>query len=289
MAFETRFVEDMPAADYFADPCDVPSLSSSIANVLDYQSPAHAWSRHPRLGGVARRATKSLEDGSLTHALLLGSGKGIKVVDAPDFRTKAAQVIRDQARLDGEVPVLTKDYESATKTAETIRQRMADVGIVLSGKRELTAFWTETTESGAKVQCRGQMDHVELPIVHDIKSIRSAHPLVCRRHVESYGYSIQRAAYVSAVEHIRPDLAGRVDFIFVFYEIEPPFAVTPVRLSGAFRELGERAWQRAVGRWEECLRTNTWPAYADKVIEIEPSPGALSRDLERELILEGAA
>lgn len=282
MTFETRFAR-FTAQEYFAEPCKVPALSASIAHVLDSASPLHAWTMHPKLGGVPRAPTKSLDSGSLSHALLLGAGKDVEIIEADDYRTKAAQAARDDARKAGKVPVLVADYEAARKVAETLRARFADVGVTLRGEKEPTALWTETASNGNKVQCRGMFDHLELPIIHDLKSIRSANPLVCRRHVESYGYAIQRAAYVSAVERIKPEFTGRVDFVFVFYELEPPYAVTPIRLSGAFRELGERAWRRSVDRWEECLRTNKWPAYTAGVMDLEPSPWALSKDMDRQL------
>ena len=37
----------IPAADYHADPCEVPSLSASIASLLVNRSPFHAWSAIP--------------------------------------------------------------------------------------------------------------------------------------------------------------------------------------------------------------------------------------------------
>ncbi len=284
--FETRFAR-FTAEEYFAEPCSMPALSASIAQVLDTQSPLHAWSRHPKFGGVSRPPTKALDNGSLSHALLLGTGKEIEVVDAKNWTTNAAKALRDAAREAGKLPVLAEDYAEAKKTADILRQRFADLGIALDGESEATALWTETTRGGAKVQCRGMLDHKKLPVIYDIKSIRSADLGTCQRHIDTYGYAIQRAAYVSAIERIRPDLAGRVDFIFVFYELAAPHAVTPVRLSGAFRALGERKWRAAVERWERCLRTNQWPAYADEIVEIEPPPWALTRDMDKQLAAIG--
>ncbi len=276
-----RFVR-FSADEYHADPCPVPSLSASIASVLDSESPLHAWSRHPRLGGVQRPPTKAFDRGTLSHALLLGAGKDVEVIEADDFRTNAAKAARDEAREAGKVPVLIADYAEAKHTAAKLRERFTALGIVLDGESELTALWAERARNGRDVQCRGMMDHLLLSSLRilDLKSIRSAKPDMCRKHVEQYGYAIQRAAYVSAVEKIVPELAGRVDFVFVFYELEPPYAVTPMRLSGAFREIGARAWKRSVDRWEECLRTNTWPGYADEIISVEPSGWALTRDME---------
>lgn len=279
-AFETRFAQ-LSADEYFADPCAAPSLSASIAHVLDSESPLHAWSRHPRLGAVARKPTKTFDRGSLAHALLLGTGKDVEIIKADDFKTKAAQTARDAARVEGKIPVLFADYEEALLTAEKLRKKFADLDIVLDGESEVTALWTEKARNGCEVQCRGMIDHLKLPTIYDLKSIRSAKPEMCRKHAEAYGYDIQRAAYVSAVERIKPELEGRVEFVFVFFELEPPFAVTPIRMSGAFRQLGTRAWKRSVDSWERCLRTNRWPAYVDGIVSLEPSPWTLARDMER--------
>ncbi|MBK8009562.1 MAG: hypothetical protein IPK23_14905 [Rhizobiales bacterium] len=42
-------IYQMPAPDYFADPCPAPSLNQSLAKVLLDQSPLHAFYEHPRL------------------------------------------------------------------------------------------------------------------------------------------------------------------------------------------------------------------------------------------------
>jgi hypothetical protein len=282
--YETGF-RHLSADEYHADPCQVPALSSSIANILDSESPMHAHARHPRLGGLQREPTKSLDAGSLAHTLLLGAGKDVVLVDAKDYRTKAAQEKRDAARDKGMLPVLEHEYKEARAVADLLRERFADFGIALDGEKEITALWTETASNGGLVQCRGMMDLLRLrgPQVLDLKSARSAKPDMCRKHVENYGYAIQRAAYVSAVERIHPELTGRVDFLFVFFELEAPYAVTPIRLNGAFREIGTTAWRRAVDRWEACLRTNKWPAYTDQIIDLEPSNWAMAKSTERAL------
>ena len=281
----------LDAETYFADPCASPSLSASIAKVIDDASPLHAWTRHPRLGGISRKPTKAMDNGSLSHALLLGQGKDVEVIDAADYRTKAAQQARDAATEAGKLPVLVGAYATAKEAADTLRQRFSDKGIVLDGESELSAFWTERLLDGTEVQCRGMIDHLTLPRIVDLKSTKSAKPDACRRAIENYGYAIQHAAYVSAVEHIRPDLAGRVDFVFAFYETEPPFDVVPVRLPGAFRELGARAWKRSVETWERCLRANKWPGYVSGIIEVEPSPWMLARDMDTQIAraLDGGA
>lgn len=282
-----RLELDITPARYFADPEPRPSLSASIATVIDQKSPAHAYARHPRLGGVRRADTKSLDAGSLIHAMLLGKGKGIAIIDAPDFKSKAAQLARDNARAEGKVPTLQKDFDAASIAATQLRARLEEFGVELTGASEPAVFWTETARNGGEVLCRGMLDHLVVDevtgraTIYDLKSARSAHPDALGRHIDTYGYAIQRAAYVRAIEAVRPDMAGRVDFVFLFVELEAPYVALPVRLSGSFRALGEQRWARAVDTWERCLREDRWPGYAETTVEIEPPPWALTRELAR--------
>lgn len=269
----------LSAEQYHADPAP-PSLSASIAHALLAESPAHAFLRHPTLGGVARPGTKATDRGTLLHRLILDEGPEVAVIAADDFKSRVAREARDAALAAGKFPVLAKELERATVASEALKSRFGSLGLSIEGEREITALWTERTYDGEEVQCRGMIDLLAPPRVIDLKSIRSAHPDFVQRQIEDYGYAVQRAAYVSAVEKLLPEHAGRLDFVLVFYETEPPYAVTPVRLSGAFRALGERRWQRAVDMWSRCLRERQWPGYVRGIIDIEPPGWVLAKDFD---------
>lgn len=279
----TAFFPDLPADAYHADPCEQPSLSSSIANTIDKKSPLHAHAYHPRFGGKTRERTEALDGGTLTHALLLGDEERIHVVDAKDFRTNAAKLERDTAIAQGLTPILIEDFEAAEETAKALRQRIADKGFELTGRSELTAFWTEESEHGI-VQCRGRMDHVieagPVTTILDLKNCRSAHPDALKKHIDAYGYDLQQCAYVRAAEKIG-NAYGRVRFVFIFMETET-LDIVPVELDGEFCALGERRWKRAVETWARCTSTGVWPGYADGVLRVGPPGWAMARELERE-------
>lgn len=278
----------MTADDYHNDPCDGPSLSSSIAHQLISRSPRHAFLAHPKLGGVRREPTKALDRGSLIHRLVLDAGADIVPIDAADYRTKAAQQARDEAREAGKIPALIADVEDAAKAAVEIHHQLAAYGITLTDQSEIVALWTEHADDGTPVKCRSMTDNLALPMIYDLKTARSAHPAAIQKHVIGYGYDIQAAAYRSAIEHIKPELAGRVGFTFLFVELEPAVTVTPARCSGTMRELGERKWRRAVNTWAACLRTNEWPGYVADVIEIEAPTWALQQDFDIELLADAS-
>lgn len=267
-------------SEYFADPCDAPSLSASIARTLLDRSPLHAYHEHPRLGGNRRAPTKEMDRGSLVHKLVLGAGAELVIVDAKDWRTKLAQEERDAARDDGKIPVLIGAHDDAVAAAFEITKRLGDLGVELAGSSEVSLVWEDASATG-KVWARGRLDHLEGATISDLKTCRSAHPRACAKHVIDYGYDIQRAAYVRGLERVRPDLAGRVDFRFLFVEPEPPYAVVVARLDGVLRERGERRWEQAIARWALCLRRGSWPAYADEPVILE-SPGWLLAEMRND-------
>jgi hypothetical protein len=289
--------EDIDSEAYFSDPCEVPSLSQSIAHTLVSRSPLHAWTQHPKLGGIGKKPSKEMDTGSVVHALLLGKGKRFVVIRAPegedeyqDFKKKAAREARDAARAAGKIPLLQKHLEDAHAIAAGIRPKLEEFGIKLDGKSELTAIWEERDERGNAVMCRGGLDHFvyESATIYDLKIVRSSHPRACQSHLVGFGGDIQAAAYTSAIETLHPELAGRVQFVFLFCEAEPPHCVTPVFRLGTMREFGHLRWTRAVNKWSECLRNDRWPQYVDEMIGVEAPQWALGAELDLQFSADNA-
>lgn len=257
MITEPGIYIDVPDADYHADPCPAPSLTASVAKVLLEQSPLHAYTIHPKLGGHARASTDEMEHGALVHALLLGRGPEIVSVEAKDWRTKVAKAARDEARARGALPVLERHHGRARLAAQKIRERLADLGHELGGQSEVTIAWREATPDG-DVWARGRIDHLDGATILDLKTCTSATAGACVRRIIDYGYDVQRAAYVRGLTAIRPELGGRVRFVFAFAEVEPPYGVIVAPLDGVLRDYGERRWVEACERWARALRTGRW-------------------------------
>lgn len=278
-------VDDMPEATYHGDPFPTLSLSSSIAHLLVNKSAAHAFEAHPRLGGRPFKPSASMDAGTVGHMLLLGKGsEQLVIVDAPDWRKKVNQEARDAARAAGKTPVLKKDVLRIEYAVQAWRDQLANFGIALDGRSEVSAFWEERDDSGHPVPCRGRFDHWDekRAIVWDVKTSRSAHPRAIQKHIESYGYEIQAAAYRSAISKLHPELAGRVRYGWLFCEVEPPYVVTPAFPAESLAELGKLRWQQAVSLWSHHLRSKTWPGYVSAPVRIEASPWAMRDAYEEE-------
>jgi transcriptional regulator of met regulon len=280
---------DVTPGEYHKDPCATPSLSSTTAHKLVSESPLHAWAAHPRNEDAqldedntddADDDTEATRNGSLVHTLLLGKGSDIEVIEADSFRTKAAREARDAAKAAGKIPIIAPKYEEIAGVAEKLRNRLRDRGFDLTGESEVAIEWYEHGAQGPIV-CRSMLDHVfvEHGVIWDLKTCRSANPRRLRRSFVDYGYDVQAFAYSRALERLRPALTGRVQFLFLFMELQSPFAITPIEPDGAFWEIGKQRWTRAVHLWETCRVTNKWPAYTESVHVLEAPQYVISEHL----------
>ena len=256
-----------------------PGLSASIATVLIERSPRHAKAQHPAYGGKGRAPTKATDLGSVVHAIVLGKGKQFAPVPFDDYRTAAARKTRDDMRTEGLVPLLWHEHDNATVIAERVREGLAARGIVLDGRSEFAIEWEEPSRNGP-VLCRGMMDHVWLDAgrILDLKIVADASEKAIERSAERFGYAIQATAYQRALSRLRPALAGRTEFLFAFCETEDPYAMNVTTPCGAFREIGERRWRRAVETWGHCTEHDDWPDYGLGINYISPPAWVLARE-----------
>jgi hypothetical protein len=262
---------DIPESVYHADPCERPSLSVSVAKVLLDRSPFHAAAIHPRLGRQSLEegddeSTSVMQRGRLIHALLLGGGGKFATVmktdkktgvvsPADDYRTDSAKEFRDAAIARGEIPVLFDKLAEATRAADVLRSKLD-----IPQETEVTAVW----ESDG-VLCRGRLDGFVGAfngwIGWDLKTCDNAAAAATETNILKYGYHIQRAAYVEAIERLHPQLAGRGEWEFAFAEVTGVYDVIRCDLPGEMIELGRRQWARAKRIWAACLASDVWPGY----------------------------
>jgi hypothetical protein len=266
---------------------ETPALSPSIAHQLVTESPRHAWLYHRLLGGYKKPPTDEQEYGRLMHALILGEREKIVVVQADSFRGKAERAERDAARAAGKIPVVERKYQAAVEIAEVLKASIAELGYDLSaGTPEMRVEWEVRAEAG-RLQCSGYLDWLrnDRLQVLDLKTTDgSCHPDACAMKLVKQGGCIQDAAYRQAVETLNPEVAGRIEIVFLFCQLAQPFAVTPIICGGSMRELGESRWTRACDLFSRYLalgrEAKHWPPYADRPVIVE-APGWL---VQREIM-----
>lgn len=258
---------DMPEADYHADPCPEPSLSSTLARLMVNRSPRHAWTASPRLNPDHEPVNKETFDvGRAAHAVLLGRGAPIEVVEADDWRSKAAQQQRDEARLAGYTPLLRHQYDAVLEMVGAATTQLAAFGLTFPlGATEVVAA---APIDG--VWCRAMIDYAPdnpLEPLWDLKTCEDASPDACIRSVTGYGYDLQAAHYLDTWFAATLQKRG---FRFAFVEKAPPYGVSVIELHAGDDDAD---WMLAAHDkasearrlWGACLRTGHWPGYPAQV------------------------
>jgi len=254
------FFPGMTGAQYHADPCPVPSLSSGIAKTLIRRSPLHAHHEHPRFCAASRSATAPMEAGSVLHCLMLGRGDEYEAVDADDWRTKAAKERRDEIRAAGRIPMLAADLDTAREAAEAalgqMRQHPDCAGFFAPGTSEAVLI---AQDGPTWLRCMvDRMPAEPGACWFDLKTTAmSAAPAEFQRTIIKE-HAFQRAFYlrVGQLLGMRPR-----EFLFVVVERKAPFAISTITAAPSLAVIAEGEVERAVRLWARCISSGTWPGY----------------------------
>jgi len=279
-------LRSLTAAQYHADDLgDTPTLSASVAHILCTQSPAHARAAHPKLNPQhVRQDEQRFDVGTAAHALLLEGREAVQVVDAADWRTKEAKLLRDDAREQNRIPLLAAQWADVQAMCESVREQLAGIEcappLFVDGKPEQPISW----EDDYGVMCRALVDwlHDDFTAIDDLKTTaRSANPEGwTRTTMLSIGADIQACFYTRGIEKIT---GVRPEFRFVIAETSEPFAVSVVSPGPEMMALAEKKVAYALRVWAQCLRNGVWPAYPARVAYAELPGWEESRWLEKEL------
>lgn len=275
------------AEEYHQDPCEQPSLSASIAHILCSSSPAHARMAHPRLNPDYRsREAAHFDLGTAAHALLLEGREAVEVVDADDWRTKAAKEARDEARAAGRVPLLAAQWDEVQAMVDAAAAQLVEMiaePLFVAGKPEQPIAWQEDG-----VYCRSLIDwlHDDYRTIDDYKTTsRSANPEQWTRSLFSFGGDIQAAFYrrgIRAVTGVEPE------FRFVVQETYPPYALSVIGVGPDVLLMADRKIDYALAVWKRCLEDDHWPGYPQRVCYAELPAWEEYRWLDREAREEAA-
>jgi hypothetical protein len=269
---------DVSAEAYHKDPCEAPSLSSHVANELLSKSPGHAALIHPRLGGQRFESSDAMDTGSILHGMILGGGQELVPVDANDWRTKAAKEAREDAAAAGKIAVLKDKLDRLQSAAFSVIQHIPfDLA---AAKKEVTAIWNS---EGCPCRCR--LDTL-LPDwwIWDLKFCDDVAVSSADRNISSFGYHVQAAANIEAIETLVPGSAGRVHFGLCFVEWKnPAIGIKRVEIRGQLLDVGQHRWRRAKTTWAQCLAQNKWPGCSTEIVEAQCPAWVASEELETQV------
>jgi PDDEXK-like uncharacterized protein DUF3799 len=256
---QTAGVYDLPEDVYRAHQL---SLSCTEARRMLDCPARYLW--HKR-NGEEHKA--DFDFGKAAHRAVLGVGEEVVVVDAEDWRTKAAQQHRDEARAAGMVPLLSRDAETVIAMATALRQHpIASRLLAVPGAPERTLLWADDRTGlmrRARLDWLPERPEVGRMIAWDYKTTKCAEPRAFARSVASYEYHQQAAWYLDGIRTLFG--AGDAAFLFIAQEKQPPYLVTVCELDAVALEVGRQRNDRAIDRFIECTQTGEWPGYSTEI------------------------
>lgn len=289
---EPGIYRDFDGEAYFADPTPTPSLSQSICKILIEQSPLHAKMAHPRLAPpvdpddeTAEKYDKAKAIGNMAHALTLGRGKSMAVIDAKNFTTKEAKAARDKAIEIGCEPILAKHAKIAKQMRFAMNNQLDQIdGCTNAFQHGDAEVVIANCESG--LWLRSMIDWItpDLREVWDLKtSGMSASPYATGKLMASAGWHIQAAMHERILDVLDPDGAGRRKYRYVVQENERPHALTVNEIGEDALTIGRKQIDYAINAWRRCVETDTWPAYPLRIIRPELPSWHMNGWIEREI------
>ena len=286
---------EIEADDYHGDPAPEPSLSQSIGKVLLEHCPRSAWWAHPRLNPQFTHDESTVFDrGTVAHQLLLGKGRAFRIIDASDFRSKAAQMERDAYRQAGFTPILVGHHATASAMVEAARRQLKDIeGGEFAfndefGTAELCALSHDPTGCWGRSLIDWYGSRVPSGLVcWDYKTTaRSANPATIKSHFNAMGWAFQAAFQERLITTLKPALAGKIAFRFLVQEDAEPYLCSVVEPAADARTIAHKMVAAAFAMWKHCLHVNQWPGYSRTSVPIGTTYGLETQWLEREMVDE---
>lgn len=285
------FVGAMSEEDYHSD-AQLPTaaLSHSLAHIMVSRTPAHARAACRKLNPLLVPAESDQFDrGHAAHAVLFGGGEEkLVVIDADDWRSKAAKEARDSSRSCGLYPILRKYHDDVRRMADIARDtlaRCADLAGLdtTTGESEEAAIWSEG-EGDERILLRIRPDwwSEKRDVILDYKTTAgSAHPNAWLRTMLTTGADLQEALYRRG--NAATGGPKKALFLFLVQENYAPFAAVPIALAASFRLFAEEKVGNAIFDWRASMMNGGWPSYPRRIAYVEPPAWAITQYAEAAL------
>jgi len=257
---DTGLHTNVPEPVYHADPAPKPSLSSSLARTLLYESPAHAWQKHPRLRDTLRderESTAAMNTGSIVHALLAGEEtmqQSLEIGHFPDYRTAAAKEWKAEVLASGRTPLLEKDLLGAGDIVSSVRLALPGLFVKkTTAQKELTAIWQDIGWH----YCRARIDCLQRhdtggASVWDWKTTSDVSDRALERACQTYRYPFQLAFYLRGLRELLPEVTAW-DAKLVFVEATAPHTVRLVSFTEDYMAYAASQVEEAIELWADCM------------------------------------
>lgn len=233
-------------------------VSHSHLKVIRDQSPAHLWTKL----NTPEVPTESQRIGTLTHRCLLlpDTLDGAFWVKPEDmsFATKEGKAWRAEH---SDRPIVTHaEWSAAVGMRDAVWKHPTAKRLLSNARYEQSVFVNDS--QGTLRKLRPDVLPNGGNILPDIKTCESASEEDFTRTIGNFHYFSQGAWYLDGCK-----LAGMEfeNFVLIAVEKTPPYAVACYVVDPVAIQYGRMLNNRDLAVYRQCIETNTWPAYSDKI------------------------
>ena len=260
-----RVIEGMDMREYLS----APGLSAGVLTTLLDECPAAALFAYESRGGNGD-ADDGSDAGSIGHSILLEQSEAcVAVIEADDWRTKAAKEAREIARASGKTPILAHKLpiiRAMVKSAgDFISELRAEEPAVWAafqpdgGKSEVTVLWDD---DGTPCKLRVDRLSSDARVAVDAKFTgQSAEPDAYSRSRISE-MAIRAAWYRRGIKAAFETVP---EYLFLVTQQSAPFLSSLIGVEPALAAYGDAEVERGLAVWRHCLASGEWPGYPRRV------------------------
>ena len=252
---------DMTNEDYHAS---APLSKSSLSQIL--KSPAHYKESQER----SFAETPSMALGTAFHCAVLEPDRfkaEYRVPPNVDKRTKAGKEEYAEWLTQGFTEISSGDYDKVRFMRDALLAHKTLSPLLSTGQAELSVFHKYTYyDRDVWLKCRPDWLNKKRNVIVDLKSTMDASAQGFGKSSAKYGYALQAWMYSMIVSKVLGEPVTA--FVFAAVESSPPYGVAGYILDQKSMELGQQKFNTAIKTYLECIDTDTWPSYGDKITEL---------------------
>jgi hypothetical protein len=233
------------------------------------KSPFDFWDAHineERLSRPEKQRTPSMLFGEAVHTYLLEPERFKNdYVVMPELRKGTKnykQFIEENSGAKNFISEL--DLEFLKKIERNVFAHKIASKFIGHGKIEKSIYWNE---KDIGVLCKARPDIWQKKLIWDVKTTSATSIFELEKSVYSYGYYIQAAMILDAIESVGEEY--HTNFGIIAIRNSMPFNVDVFTLSDQAIEIGRQRYKDALKLYLECKKDNKWPSYSnDEVLEL---------------------
>lgn len=197
----------------------------------------------------------------------------------PDFRTKAAQELRDSAAAQGKIVISGEEQLRALQAVAGVYADPVAGPVIRNSAKQVVLL-----NKIRGVNFKGLVDLVptQSKCLYDFKTIGKLSVRGIESAITDYGYHVQAAVYLKLWNACNPD-DQRDRFRFIWQSSEPPYEVAVTELPTADIEAGEEWAAYQIDRLKKATEQNEWPGIFGGKVAIVGRPSYAMHQDEAEM------